>query len=333
MSRDRCALLCIHGDALEIPAVTRALRDRWSVEAVHLDPARFPTGFSLSLDYAGGEFGWSEDGREGTAISAVWQGVVAGRDLPAMDPATRRTCAAAAEMALLGLIDSAGAFQLDPRWRTARAENKPYQLRVAQAVGLEIPATVVTNDPRVVRDLAARRGPIIAKMLVQPITPEPGEEGGATVVFTSALGEADLADLSGLELCPMIFQEQIANQLDVRVTIAGRCILAAAIDASARAGSDIDWRQGSHARGRGPSWAPYDLPAAVGERLVALCDRLGLNYGACDLVVEPGGRHVFLELNPSGSFSFLGPEQEAAIAAAIADVLVDPGARRIPAHV
>jgi hypothetical protein len=219
MSSDRgCVLLCVHGDAPEVPAVTRALRDRWGVEAIHLDPARFPTGFPLSLEYAGGDFAWRRAGREAT-VSAVWQGVIAGRDLPAMDPAARRTCAAAAEIALLGLLDSSRAFQLDPRASAARAENKPHQLRVAQEVGLDIPATLVSNDAQAVRDFAARRGPLVTKMLVQPAA-EPGEEDA--VVFTSAVSDADLADLAGLELCPMIFQERIANRLDVRVAVIGR---------------------------------------------------------------------------------------------------------------
>jgi hypothetical protein len=52
-----------------------------------------------------------------------------------------------------------------------------------------------------------------------------------------------------------------------------------------------------------------------------------------DLIVSPDGRHVFLELNASGSFAFLGASHAEQIAAAIAEVLADPGARRVPSHV
>ena len=82
------------------------------------------------------------------------------------------------------------------------------------------------------------------------------------------------------------------------------------------------------ARDRAPVWAPYDLPAGLGDRLVQLVDRLGLEYGVADLVVGPDDRHAFLELNAAGSFAFLGADLARRIAGAIADVLVDPGALR-----
>ena len=333
MSPDRGrVLLCIHGDTAEIPAVSRALGER-GVEPLLIDTARYPTDLPLTLEWdRGGGFraGWA-GGSIGASeiIDAVWQGVVVGRDLPAMDPGTHRTCIGSAEMALLGMLDGSGAFQLDPSWRRARAENKPYQLRVAQRVGLEVPETIVTNDAGAVRALAGRCDRLVTKMLVQPMTAGAGED--ETVVFTTELGAADLDRLEGLELCPMIFQERIENALDLRVTVAGRQVHAAAVGAGGRVGDDLDWRRDSHDQGRAAAWTAHELPPAIAARLIAMLDHLELNYGAFDLIVTPGGRHVFLELNPAGSFSFLGAAHEALIAGAIADLLVDPGARRIPA--
>lgn len=316
-------LLCVHDQMPEVPAVAAALRDRWGVDPVLLDPSGYPTAYGLTLGYAAGAFacGWPDP--PPMRPTAVWQGVHVGSQLPALDPDTRRTCVAASEVAMVGLLDSLDVFQLDPYWSAARAENKPYQLRLAPAFGLEVPQTIVTNDPGAVRALAGRAGPLVTKMLVQPAMSGSGE---TPVVFTSALTEADLADLDGLSLCPMIFQERVESALDVRVTIAGKRVFSASIDASAR--SEVDWRD-HHARG-GAAWTPCDLPPAIAGGLIAMLDHLGLNHGAFDLLVTPEGRHVFLELNPSGSFWFLGPELAAPIASAIADLLVDPGARRVP---
>jgi hypothetical protein len=105
-------------------------------------------------------------------------------------------------------------------------------------------------------------------------------------VFTTAMTAADLDQLDGLDLCPMIFQEQIDNQLDVRVTIVGKHVFAAAIDAAARGGGDPDWRRDSYAHDRAPVWSRHELPRALGDRLGQLLDQFGLNFGAIDLLVR-----------------------------------------------
>lgn len=310
-----------------------ALNDR-KVEPVVFDSSVFPGGAAVTLSYERGGFrAYGSCEMAPDTIAAVWQNAVVGTDLPAMAPGVRETCVSASELALVGLLDSMRAFQLDPHTDQSRAGNKPRQLRIAQQLGLDIPATIVTNDPAAVRAFARRCGPLITKMLVQPASTGPETDGDAPVVFTTAMTEADLEQLDGLDLCPMIFQEQIENQLDVRVTIAGKRVFGAALEAPARAGGDLDWRRDSYAHDRAPTWSPYELPRALTERLLGLLDHFGLNYGAVDLIVRPDGRHVFLELNATGSFAFLGEPHATPIAAAIADVLIDPAARRIAHHV
>jgi hypothetical protein len=328
-------LLCARGGAPELASIAGALRER-GAEPVVLDSSVFPTGAPVTLAYGRDGFRgrWSREPGELHDITAVWQSLVVGLELPAMAPGVRETCAAASELTVVGLLDSLQVFQLDPFASKARADNKPHQLGIAQRLGLEIPETLVTNDPEAVRAFARRAGPVITKMLVQPAATGPAADGEASVVFTTAMTEADLAELEGLELCPMIFQQQIANQLDVRVTLAGHRVFAAALDRSALdrsalGGGELDWRRQSYAEDVAPSWAPYDLPRPVADRLIALADHFGLDYGAADLIVTPDGRHVFLELNASGAFAFLGAGHAGPIAAAIAELLVEPGTRRV----
>ena len=323
-------VLCARGGVGELPAVVAALRAR-GVEPLVLDAASVPTAVPVTLAYdrAGVAGRWAELG-ELRDVSAVWQAAVVGAELPEMAPGVRETCVAASERAVIGLLDSLPAFQLDPRWNQLRADSKPDQLRLAQRLGLEIPETVITNDPDAVRAFARRAGPVVAKMLVPPTATGPVHDGEVAVMFTTAMTDDELARLDGLDLCPMIFQQRIETARDIRVTIVGKRLFAAAIDASARRGGDPDWRSHSHAHDAAPAWQPCDLPRALADRLVQLADRAGLNYGSVDLVARPDGSHVFLELNATGSFAFLGAPHAGAIAAAIADVLLDPGARRIP---
>jgi glutathione synthase/RimK-type ligase-like ATP-grasp enzyme len=319
-------LLCTRAGAPEVPAVVDALRNR-DMESVIMDSAAFPSGLPLSLSFDHAVFRAETERDSLHQVSAVWQSLVVGADLPEMQPGVRETCVTAAEHAVIGMLDSLEVFQLDPYWAKARADNKPAQLRIAQRVGLELPPTLITNDPDAVRAFAARSGPIITKMLVQPL--DPVVDGEAAVVFTTALTAEDLARLEGLELCPMIFQARIANRRDVRVTVVGKRVFGAALETAARGGDDPDWRRQSYALDRAPVWTPCELSGDLVARVRALLDQLGLNYGAVDFIEQPDGRLVFLELNASGAFAFLGPSLAPQIADAIAELLVDPAARRV----
>jgi glutathione synthase/RimK-type ligase-like ATP-grasp enzyme len=47
------------------------------------------------------------------------------------------------------------------------------------------------------------------------------------------------------------------------------------------------------------------LPAPVSSLCVELVCRLGLRFGAIDLILTPDGRYVFLEINPNGQWYWL----------------------------
>jgi hypothetical protein len=140
-------------------------------------------------------------------------------------------------------------------------------------------------------------------------------------VFTSQLAAEDLAHLDQLALAPMTFQEHLAKAVELRVTLIGQRAFAAAVDSQAVERSRVDWRKAG--RELVDAWTPYALPAEVAGRLLQLAARLGLSYGAADVVVTPDGRHVFLEINPAGEWFWLddvfGPR---ALSAAIADALL-----------
>jgi glutathione synthase/RimK-type ligase-like ATP-grasp enzyme len=299
-------LLCARDDA-DRGLVAAALAARGATVET-FDPTQFPGTGMLSLALPG------PPGRD-----AVWCRPVVGAGLPAMPPGVRETCVAAGEMLLDGWLDGIGGYQLDPPWAQRRADNKPLQLRAARAVGLDVPATIVTNDPAAVRAFAADRKPLVVKALVQPGT---GDGDGVDVVFTSPL-EPD-ADLDGLELCPMIVQERVAKAADIRATIVGGTVLAASNDTA----TGTDWRRDSCLRDEAPAWSPHPLPGDVAAQLVALVRRLGLGYGAADLVRRPDGTYAFLEVNAAGSFAFLGVPVADRIAAAVADLLLGLGGSR-----
>jgi glutathione synthase/RimK-type ligase-like ATP-grasp enzyme len=136
----------------------------------------------------------------------------------------------------------------------------------------------------------------------------------------------DLADLSGLNLCPATFQELLFKSLEIRVTVVGQRVMSASIDSQVSTRATHDWRRDGVRMLQ--EWRPYQLPIDVEEKLVRLMDHFCLNYGAIDIILTPNNRHVFLELNPSGEFFWLEQTPGLPISDAIADLLLGHCRRR-----
>src|SRR5690606_23235722 len=227
---------------------------------------------------------------------------------------------------LMASLAGTGAFALDGLDVVRRAEKKSLQLALARRVGLDVPRSLVSNDPEAVRAFA-RRVPagIVAKMMASFAVYD--TDGREQVVFTNPVSDEDLADLEGLSLCPMTFQEHLEKACELRVTVVGDRVMAASIDSQALPRARSDWRREGVALL--DAWKAYELPADVHAQTLAVMDALGLNYGAFDFIVTPDGRHVFLEVNPVGEFMWLLHTPGLPIDEALADVLCDRATRRL----
>jgi hypothetical protein len=214
------------------------------------------------------------------------------------------------EEALRGLWHALDVFWINDPGRDAVAHRKLLQLRVAQEVGLPVPATLVTNDVGAARSFIDGRGyrQVICKAF--SATERQWRE-------TRLLGADEMASLDNVRFAPVIFQEYIPAVVDLRVTVVGRRLFAAAIH-SQESAYPVDFRV-DMANCRVEA---TDLPDDVADRLLALMDRLGLVYGAVDMRLTPEGRYVFLEINPAGQWLFVETATGQPIAAALAVALL-----------
>jgi hypothetical protein len=170
------------------------------------------------------------------------------------------------------------------------ANHKGRQLLAAGDLGLRTPGTLITNDPRAVRDVAEGGRALIYKRIGS--APRPA-------TATRKLTSDDLGRLDQLPDCPAIFQELVPARMDIRVTMFGTELWAAEIDSQAGS-SPLDWRLDSSVAMR-----PHQLDPLTQEQLRKLTARLGLQYAAIDLRLTPDGEYVFLEVNPSGQYLFV----------------------------
>lgn len=321
-------------DVQTAPGVIDAIRAR-GARAFRLDTDRFPREVVVRHRPDGGPSSVTDgaDTLDLAEVTAVWyRRMQAGRGVPkTMDEQFRRASVLEARASMLGLMASLPVFHMDHYWAVRRASNKALQLEVARSVGLEVPRTLTTNDPDAVRAFAGEcGGDIITKMLASFAIFEDDQE---LVVFTNPVSQADLDDMTGLDLCPMTFQERIPKQLELRATVVGKEVFTASIDSPRVEGAAHDWRR--EGRTMVYDWKAYDLPADTRERLLALMDRFQLNYGAADFILSPEGRLVFLEMNPVGEFFWIDKVAGLPALEHAARVLTDPDARRAfsePAH-
>lgn len=194
----------------------------------------------------------------------------------------------------------------------ARCEYKPVQLAAAASVGLAIPDTIITNDPQQAHAWVRSLGrPVVYKTMAGIWH---ADEDQLRVIYTSPITSPDdLLDPS-LALTAHMFQAQIDKTREARALVVGDRVYTVAIDVHSDQGR-IDWRSDYN-----HTYEIIDLPDEVSGKLVELHRRLGLVFGAVDLIHDTSGEWVFLETNQGGEWGWLA-EQGVPVAEALADIL------------
>ncbi|HLO96319.1 MAG TPA: hypothetical protein VK195_18575 [Burkholderiaceae bacterium] len=261
------------------------------------------------------------DGRHRLNPTSIWYRRLRIPAQPAqMQDGVYEFCLQETRSALLGSISS-----LPGRWMSRpsdvwRAELKPYQLAVAQGMGFRVPRTKITNDPLAIRSAFETFGPMVVKACRSGYAVVDGEE---RAIYTSRLLKEHLEYIDEARLSPAIYQEQIPKRYDIRATIVGNMVFAAAIDSQSDVEAAVDWR---HTADPDLPHYPIELPDSVTTKLLQLMDHLGLTFGAADLVLTPNGDYVFIEVNPSGQWLWIDDKLQLGITDAIVSWLIGASA-------
>ena len=222
------------------------------------------------------------------------------------------------DMSLLGI----GPFWVSRRDKIQAAEFKLAQLRAAQALGLRIPRTLITNEPGAVRDFYEEcQGQIIVKAVAKGVLDPDGQymAGQERFIFTNPVDLEDLEDLTGVSACAHLFQERIAKVMDLRVVVIGRQIFTIGIHAHSTQVA-LDWR-----RSYGDlSYSVETLPDEIEQKLLQFVRLFGLQYSSMDLILSQKGDYVWLEANPNGQFLWMASPTDLPMAEAMANLLYRP---------
>lgn len=297
--------------------VVRRLSSR-SINHRRINTEDFPFNRTLAFSFGDDSITQSLeiDGEPLHQPAAIWYRRMRSPAKPAgMQEGIYQFCLQESRAALLGGILTNQTHWMSHPASVWQAEFKPFQLAMAQTIGLRVPRTVITNSPSVIREAFA----VFGSMIVKPTrTGHVVYDDKEHAIFTSKLLSEHLEHLEGASLSPAIYQELIPKQFDIRVTLVGERIFSAAIDSQSDPEACIDWR-----RTENPELPhyPVTLPAEIKRKLIELMKRLGLAFGAIDLVQAPTGDYYFLEVNPNGQWLWIDDKLDFGISDEVADWL------------
>jgi glutathione synthase/RimK-type ligase-like ATP-grasp enzyme len=285
-------------------------------DAVLIDTARFPSEASLSqhFDGHGRSYVWSTDGRSidlGACRVGWWRRPQPFTLQPGISPEVTSFTYSECHEAVAGLWAALDLNWVNPPEFDEVAHHKPYQLATATEVGLPVPRTVITNEPNVAREFITALGPERTVYKTFLASEQCWRE-------TRVVRPVELELLDSVRLAPVIFQEYVPAVEDVRVTVVGERMFAAAI-IPAQGGYELDYRMDMD----GASFEPTELPVDTRLAIHTLMKRLNLEFGAVDLRRTPDDRYVFLEVNPAGEWRFVEERTDQPITYAVAELLAE----------
>jgi ATP-grasp ribosomal peptide maturase len=291
-----------------------------SVPVVRFDTADFPLRATLIAQSKAGSWDGAIVTEHRTVafeqIGSIWYRRPTPFELdPTLSPSGQQFASAEARMALGGLLRSLDCLWVNHPEKMVSADYKPFQLKVAGECGLEIPASLITNDPEAVLDFFERcNGEMIYKTLSGGMIV--AESGEVVSVYTSRVMLDDLRDEgSRVRYTACLFQQLVPKKVELRITVVGERVFPAAISYMHPERAAIDWRTSY----QDLRYGIHELPHEIRHQCLKLVRKLGLSFAAIDMIVRPDDRYVFLEVNPNGQWQWI----ERATGFPICETLVD----------
>lgn len=207
---------------------------------------------------------------------------------------------------------SLGSFDKEVR------NNKIWDLKTAQKVGLNIPNTLVTTSKDELQAFKSHHGKIITKPLKSSfnISTEDGIFHGEG---TQLVSDEHIEALA-VHFFPLLVQVYIEKEIEIRVFYLDEQVYAMAIFSQLDNQTKIDYRY--YNRERPNRNVPFKLPLIIKKQVIHFMKSSGLKTGSIDLIMTPDEKFVFLEVNPVGQFDWLSANCNYYLEEKIADYLI-----------
>jgi glutathione synthase/RimK-type ligase-like ATP-grasp enzyme len=236
-------------------------------------------------------------------------------------PEPSRAFAASALAALWGSFYAQPANWMNSaRSSSALEKDKVTQAIASARVGLHPIPTLFTTSEQQFRDFIANVDGDVA--IKSPVSWHTEVEGSPDpyATYTRRVGQEEALHFSSrIGAAALLVQPYVEKDYEIRVTIVAGEIYACRIDSQTSEVSSTDWRHYDLSNVEHQAWS---LPAEIRTNLLALMEAVGLQFACIDMIVEPNGRHRFVELNPSGQYLWIEALTGLQITASIASWLL-----------
>jgi len=264
---------------------------------------------AFALDPANPEASWLEIGGRRILlgeVQGVWYRRTGQRPLPALQPiasmTTRLEMAQHLVTEMRALKRSIYTLLEGKPWLSHpenASPNKLAMLQVAHQLGMAIPPTRIVSRAADLKTLSRDWGDVIVKCLSDMRLLRRNDQ--LFIQYTTS-PEPILADLPEA-IFPTLVQARLAKAYEVRTFyLDGECY-SMAIFSQENQQTKTDFRiYDYHKPAR---MVPYRLPGDLAGKIRALMAHFHLDTGSIDFIVDPTGRHHFLEINPVGQFGMV----------------------------
>ena len=218
------------------------------------------------------------------SIHSVYWRSFNGVRIPSIDDARQQDIAYRDSIATVRSIFQACPAHWVNSWQAYRFhQKKPLQLNLAKQLGVNIPATLIGNDPRQITQFAKAYDKVIFKPVY----------GGSHARFVTRKHlEIERLNLA-LKISPVTLQKYIPGT-NIRSYVIKDLVYSAEIRTDA-----VDFRDDSSAK-----IAPVNLPAEIEQQCKKIASAFSLEWTAIDWRRNRNGEYIFLEANPSPMFLY-----------------------------
>lgn len=195
---------------------------------------------------------------------------------------------------------SPNAMWINPVNKIRAANSKLLQLKIASEIGLNIPPTIISNDPERIKSFIDQSE---KKVVCKTLSPMHWiNKNEFRLAYTREISKEDLPSYDILKMTPAIFQEKIQKLYELRITYFGNYPVAVKIHSQAHPKGEMDWR---YMPSKTMMLEQYHLPDSVDQLCKLLMKKLGIVFGCFDFIVTPDYEYYFLEVNESGQFLWI----------------------------
>lgn len=211
---------------------------------------------------------------------------------------------------LRNLIVFRNAFWINNPVDIYRAENKMFQLCIAQECGFKIPRTMITNSSNIQISNSSK---YIIKSLDTALFFDIDNKR-EMFTYSNVVSGEELKEYD-LKQAPIFVQEFLEPKIDCRITyVKGKTFSVKIL--KDKVGVYGDWRFNKDQL----DYVIFDLPDNVQCSICRLMDKLSLSFGGIDLALVDDD-YYFIEVNPTGEWGWLEVRTGMKISKAIGEAL------------